>query len=87
MILREIQDFLRQRQRASLQEIAQEVAAEPNAVREMLATLERKQRVHRLQLQLGCGSTCTQCEASSMEIYAWGKPLKEGLDTISCPSR
>lgn len=72
MILADILGFLQQRNAASLDEIARHVGAEPAAVRDMLATLQRKGKVHRPALAGGCGSTCQQCAAGSLELYAWG---------------
>ena len=86
MILREIQNFLQQQGQASLNEIAKAVDAEPDAVRDMLVTLERKQRVHKLQLQAGCESSCNKCDAQNIEIYAWGRHPGNNIQTLSCPS-
>ena len=72
MILADILEFLQQRETASLGEIARHVSAEPAAVRDMLLTLQRKGKVHRPEPAGGCGSTCQQCAAGSLELYAWG---------------
>ena len=72
MILGDILDYLQQRDAASLGEIARHVSAEPAAVRDMLVTLQRKGKVHRATAGGGCGSTCQQCAAGSLELYAWG---------------
>ena len=74
MILTEILEFLQQRDAASLGEIARHVDAEPSAVRDMLATLQRKGKVHRPALSGGCGSTCRECASGSTEVYASGPP-------------
>lgn len=72
MILADILEFLQQREAASLGEIARHINAEPAAVRDMLVTLQRKGKVHRPEVAGGCGSTCQQCAAGSLELYAWG---------------
>jgi hypothetical protein len=72
VILTEILEFLQQRDAASLGEIARHVDAEPAAVRDMLATLQRKGKVHRPALAGGCGSTCRECASGSTELYALG---------------
>jgi hypothetical protein len=74
VILADILEFLQQRDAASLGEIARHVKAEPAAVRDMLATLQRKGKVHRPMLAGGCGSTCQQCAAGNAELYASGPP-------------
>ena len=78
MILADILDFLQQRDVASLGEIARHVSADPDAVRNMLATLQRKGKVHRASQGGGCGSTCQQCATGSTELYAWG-PQKASI--------
>jgi hypothetical protein len=78
MILTDILEFLQTRDAASLGEIARHVGAEPAAVRDMLHTLQRKGKVHRPALGGGCGSTCQQCAAGSLELYAWG-PQKASM--------
>jgi hypothetical protein len=78
MILADILEFLQQRDMASLGEISRHVSAEPEAVRNMLATLQRKGKVHRATPGAGCGSTCQQCATGSLELYAWG-PQKTSL--------
>ena len=72
MILADILEFLQQRDVASLGEIARHVGAEQDAVRNMLATLQRKGKVHRASPGGGCGSSCQQCATGSLELYALG---------------
>ena len=72
MILADILDYLQQRETASLGEIAHHVSAEPATVRDMLVTLQRKGKVHRATAGGGCGSTCQQCAAGTLELDAWG---------------
>lgn len=84
MILGDILDYLQQRDAASLGEIARHVSAEPAAVRDMLATLQRKGKVHRATAGGGCGSTCQQCAAGTLELYAWGPETATPQLTPSC---
>ena len=82
MILADILEFLQQRDMASLGEISRHVGADPDAVRNMLITLQRKGKVHRTSPGSGCGSTCQQCATGSLELYAWG-PQKTSLPLSS----
>ena len=78
MILVDILEFLQQRGTASLGEISRHVSADPDAVRNMLLTLQNKGKVHRTSSGGGWGSTCQQCATGSLELYAWG-PQKTSL--------
>lgn len=75
MILGRILEFLAEQRAASLSEIARAVGSPPDAVRSMLQTLQRKGRVHRLQMQEGCGSGCRQCAQGKIEVYGYGAQL------------
>lgn len=86
MILTEVQRALQQVGQATLTQLAREVAADPEAVRDMLVLLERRGRVHRLPPPLGCGGTCSQCAPTQAEIYAWGPPPASGEQVIACGS-
>ncbi|WP_419603485.1 FeoC-like transcriptional regulator [Thiolapillus sp.] len=43
----------------------------------MLQVWIRKGKVHKLQAAASCGSSCSQCDAATTEIYVWG-PAVEG---------
>lgn len=74
MILSRISDYLRERRRASLVDMAHGLDATPDALREMLAVLERKGRVRRLPAGTGCGTGCCKCDPSSIEMFEWIHP-------------
>jgi hypothetical protein len=77
MILARILDFLDRHKVASVTEIAHAVGSAPDAVRDMLQTLQRKGRVHRVAVQDGCGSSCRLCGQGTLEVYGLG-PEKPG---------
>ena len=57
MILSDIGNYLREREYASVADIANRFDTDPEVVRDMLAVLERKQRIHRIQSLAACGSS------------------------------
>jgi len=70
MILSQLNDYLKIRHRASLKDMAQGLGAAPEALRGMLAVLERKGRARRLPAGTGCGGCC-KCDPASIELYEW----------------
>lgn len=73
MILTDLSEYLKQRQRASVADLAVGLDATPDALRAMLGTLERKGRVRRLDAP-GCSKGCCKCDPASLELYEWVKP-------------
>lgn len=71
MILSRLSAYLKQRKRASVADMALVLDAQPNAVNGMLAALERKGRVRRLPAGSSCGSTCSKCDPTTLELYEW----------------
>lgn len=71
MILSRVNDYLRERRRATLTDMALGLGATPDALRDMLAILERKGRVRRLPTGTACGGGCSKCDPSSIELYEW----------------
>ena len=71
MILSEIRDYLKERSQASLQDLALHFDADPEALRGMLAHWIRKGQVSRRSAAASCGSSCTQCDPASVELYVW----------------
>ncbi|TCJ15538.1 sugar metabolism transcriptional regulator [Parasulfuritortus cantonensis] len=45
--------------------------ASPDALKGMLATLERKGRVRRLAAGTGCANGCCKCDPKTLELYEW----------------
>jgi putative ferrous iron transport protein C len=69
MLLQDLQTYLKQRHRASLQEMSQQFHMDANALRGMLQQLVRKGRVQKTE-----GSKCAhccECEPESIEFYEW----------------
>jgi putative ferrous iron transport protein C len=71
MILSELAGYLSERGRAPLVDLATRFDTSPNAVRGMLATLERRGRVRRLANGAACTTGCTKCDQSQVESYEW----------------
>jgi len=70
MILSSISDYLRQRKRASIADLALGLEATPEALQGMLAILERKGRVRRLPGGGTCGG-CSKCDNAGVDVYEW----------------
>ncbi len=71
MILSDIRDYLRQHGQATLADIATHFDTSPEAMRGMLETWIRKGRVERHPANAACGSSCSQCDPATTEIYVW----------------
>ncbi len=79
MILSEVRDYLRGRQRASLQDLARHFDTDPDALRGMLEFWVQRGQVFRQNATPSCGSQCGQCDPSAVEIYSWGPPAAPNL--------
>ncbi len=71
MILSEIKKYIQQRGQASLEDIALHFDTEADAVREMLKIWIHKGKITQQISSASCGSSCTQCDSASTEIYVW----------------
>lgn len=71
MILVELRSYLAEYGRASLADMANRFDTDPEALRGMLATLERKGRVRKLPPGTPCQSSCCKCDQASPELYEW----------------
>ena len=71
MILTGVCEYLREHGRASLADLARHFDSDPSALEGMLARLEHQGRVRRLPLGERCGSSCCQCEPTSLAVYEW----------------
>lgn len=78
MILAEVRRYLAERRRAALTDMAYRFEADPEALRAMLAVLERKGRVRRLPAGGGCPSGCNKCDVALVEVYEWLDPSDQG---------
>ena len=74
MILSQVSDYLKSHRRVALRDLAIGLNASPDALREMLAVLERKGRVTKLAAGSACGGGCNKCSPASVEIYEWNAP-------------
>ncbi|MGD9408739.1 MAG: FeoC-like transcriptional regulator [Thiohalocapsa sp.] len=70
MILARLRDYLAEHRRVSLVDMANRFDTDPDALRGMLATLERKGRVRKLPAGSLCG-TCARCDQAAPELYEW----------------
>ena len=71
MIVTEVSRYLQTQGRAALRDLSSRFDANPDALRGMLSTLERKGRVRKLPANTACGGGCTSCDPTSIEIYEW----------------
>ena len=71
MIVTELAHYLHDTRRAALRDLSHRFDTDPEALRGMLDTLERKGRVRRLPANTPCGGGCCQCDPASIEIYEW----------------
>jgi predicted ArsR family transcriptional regulator len=69
MLLQDLQSYLKQQHRASLQEIGQRFQIDVGALRGMLDQLIRKGRVQKTEGSK-C-SHCSNCAPESIEFYEW----------------
>ncbi|MGC9503119.1 FeoC-like transcriptional regulator [Baaleninema sp.] len=72
MILRELQTYLKDREKAPLSEISTHFHIESDALRPMLKKLARKGRVRQVRGASTCGDCC-KCDPALLEIYEWVK--------------
>jgi predicted ArsR family transcriptional regulator len=70
MILAELRGYLAEYGRASLVDMANRFDTDPEALRGMLATLERKGRVRKLPPGTACRGGCS-CNQAAPELYEW----------------
>ena len=71
MILSELTAYLAKQKRASLIDLSHRFDSDPEALRGMLAILERKGRARKLPSGATCGGGCNKCDPASIEIYEW----------------
>ena len=76
MILKDIGRYLQDRGQATLGDIARHFDSDPGAVQGMLQWV-RKGKVRRSLATRSCGSTCSKCDPTSVEIYQW---MEDGED-------
>ncbi|PIE00753.1 MAG: sugar metabolism transcriptional regulator [Thiothrix nivea] len=70
MMLSKVSTYLRERKRASVQDMSYALVVTPDALKAMLDTLERKGKVRRLPSGTACGGCC-KCDPHTIDIYEW----------------
>jgi len=80
LILSELTGYLAEHRQVAIQDLSYRFGASPDAVRGMLAVLERKGRVRRVDGPAPCASGCGNCEVATMETYEWlgAEPGQDG---------
>lgn len=71
MILAELRDFLKQRRRVALGELASQFDVDADALRGMMQRWLNKGQVRKLSKEPACGTGCCQCDPALTEIYEW----------------
>jgi hypothetical protein len=71
MILSRVSEYLILHRRASVLDMTHGLDTTPDALKSMLATLERKGRVRRLPTGTACGGGCKKCDPQAVELYEW----------------
>jgi len=71
MIFSERTSYLCAQQRDALLDMSLRLDTDADALRGMLAVLERKGRVRKLPKGTRCSTRCSGCEVESIEIYEW----------------
>ena len=71
MIVTEVSGYLRDVRRAALRDLSHRFDADPDALRGLLGTLERKGRVRKLPASTSCAGGCCKCDSATVEIYEW----------------
>ena len=72
-MLSDIRDYLQERGQAPLSDIARHLDVTPEVARDMLQLWLKKGKVHKMAATPSCGSSCSQCDPSTTEIYVWGE--------------
>lgn len=70
MIL-DLRDFLQQRRRASLQDLALRFAMDADTLRPMLHKWINKGKIRKASVSGECGGSCCKCDPALTEIYEW----------------
>lgn len=86
MILSDVRDYIRRRGQVSLQDLALHFDVEPDALRGMLERWIEKGKVERRSANPACGSSCSQCQPDTVELYAWVEATMPLMRDLGCPS-
>ena len=71
MILTDLRNYLKERKRAALYDMALHFDTDQEALRGMLEQWVAKGRVAKLPTGTACGGGCNKCDPAFIEIYEW----------------
>lgn len=71
MLISELSAYLRERRRASLDDMVLRLDSSPDAVKAMLALLERKHKVREVAGPGGSCGGCHRCGSGQTAVYEW----------------
>jgi Mn-dependent DtxR family transcriptional regulator len=71
MLLITIKQYIKNKRLVSLHELASCFSIDPEAMRDMLNFLIRKGNVRKQNKTNKCGTQCTRCHPSKIEMYEW----------------
>ncbi len=70
MRLLELKDYFITHKRACMADLVNRFHADAGALRPMLAMLQARGRIRRVEMAMNCGS-CAKCDPARLEIYEW----------------
>ncbi len=71
MILAEVRNYLAEHKRVALTDMVYRFETDAEALRGMLAILERKGKVRKLPAGTACESGCSKCDVGTIELFEW----------------
>lgn len=71
MILSDLRQYLKQRQRVALKDLCNHFQIDADALRGMLTVWINKGKVRKLPRVENCGSGCCKCDPALTEFYEW----------------
>ncbi len=75
-MLSELKHYLRERGQVSLADVARHFDVPPEVARQMLGVWVKKGKVQQTQATASCGSSCSQCDPATTELYIWGTSVQ-----------
>jgi len=82
MILKKIRHYLKQREQASLNDIALHINAEKDAVQGMLEILIRRGDISIVNMTSACQSSCGECDSAITVLYLWGQQNNQSQEVV-----
>ncbi len=70
-MLAAVRDYLSQRGQATLAEVAAHFRVSPDVARQMLQVWERKGQARSRKANSACGTSCSQCDPATIEVWEW----------------